>query len=259
MWLRYLMIAVCSLYLLMTTGYGNAGESTIIVRVADYPPQYYKDTTGRWTGIDVELARALVVEAGFTPEFIEVPWGRALEEMKNGRLHLMTTLSKTPERATFMHWIGPERMSEMVLVVKQANKNLPIATLDSLIAIAEERSLKIGMQHNVYYGEVFAGRLMEDAFAIHFESVATSALNPRKTRAGRILGFFEDKITMQYQIKHNREYAGLATHHFTLNEEPVFFGVSRSVPAPTLNRLKEAFDRLERSGELDQIRAQVWW
>lgn len=250
---------VSLLFTLSASGAAKDSRSTIVVRVADYPPQYYQDETGQWTGLDVELARALVLEAGFTPEFIAAPWGRALEEMKLGHLQLMTTLSKTPERSTFMHWIGPERISRMVLVVKKSDEQIPISSFAELVAIAKERKTKVGMQYNVFYGHDFAEQLMNPEVAGYFEPVAQSILNPRKTRAGRILGFFEEKLSMQYQIKHDAEYQGLATHSFTLLEEEVFFGVSRTVPNETLNRLRDAFQRLASSGRLDSIRTKEWW
>lgn len=258
--LRFVFLGLCCLALsaLYTVPVANAAE-TINIRVATYPPQYYKDQNGNWTGIDVELARALVIEAGFTPDFIDAPWSRALEEMKSGRLHLMTTLSKTPERSTYMYWIGPERESKMALVVKKKDQSLQIESLDDLITLAKSKNIKIGMQQDIYYGQPFATSIIERDFSQHFESVTDAKLNPRKNLAGRIIGFFEDKLTMQYQIETNKDYAGLAVHSFTMNTENLYFGISRKVPVEWIRRLESAYERLVSSGELERIRNHEWW
>lgn len=233
---------------------------TLKIRVTQFPPQYYLNAAGEWTGLDAELARALVEAAGLTPEFVDLPWSRALQEMESGELHIMMNLSQTEERSAYMHWIGPERFARMVLVVQPDNLALPIQTLDDLTVVAAERNVWYGIQQDAFYSEEFNARLENDAeFARWFEAVTEARLNPRKTLSGRIVGFFEDGDAVAYKLTHDPEYAGLAVHTFVLSESPVYFGVSRAgVSAEILEKLQQAYTRLEQDGTFERIRQTAW-
>ncbi len=219
----------------------------------DYPPQYFRKADGTWTGIDVELARLLVQEAGLAPEFIPRPWSRALLEMKDGSLHIMTNVSRTDERSEFMHWIGPERYEEMALFVQKGDECIPIADLDEMVAAARRAGKKIGIQRDAFYGERFSERMEDTSFAEAFEYVSVSDANHRKLRAGRIFGFIESKVTVLYMIKADPGYSSLVLHGFVVNKEPVYFSISkRGVSADTLTRLEKAFAALQASGRFEE-------
>ncbi len=244
------------IFIYCATAYG--GADTIVARVWDFPPQYYKDASGNLTGIDVELGRALVEAAGQRIEFVERPWSRALNDMKYGGLDLMMNLSITPERAEYMYFIGPERITRMVLIVKQGDENLPIQNMDDLAMVSEKEGKKIGIQQDAVYSGEFNERLNDPGFAGHFDSIADANLHPRKVAEGRILGFFELENTASYQLKHNPFYNGLALHPFVLQEDKVYFGVSKKVSPYILERLRQAYERLEKDGTFDKIRNKVW-
>ena len=104
--------------------------------------------------------------------------------------------------------------------------------------------IRFGIQQDLFYGPEFSKKILDPEFGRFFEIIADSKLNPRKVKAGRILGFFEDKITMEYQIKSREDLAGLGIHPFILQEEELYFGVSREVSIKTLNSLQAAYIKL---------------
>ncbi len=112
-------LPVCFLFSLTALASASDRQQITGIRVANYPHQYYQTKSGNWTGLDVKLARTLIKEADFKYDFYEYPRSRALNCIIKGKLHLMTSLSRTPERSTYMYWIGPERVSQMILVVNQ--------------------------------------------------------------------------------------------------------------------------------------------
>ncbi|MEW5721985.1 MAG: transporter substrate-binding domain-containing protein [Thermodesulfobacteriota bacterium] len=233
-------------------------QEVIRVRVTHFPPQYFQDQAGEWTGLDVELARALVVEAGYTPRFISRPWSRALKEMESGELHLMMNLSQTTERSVYLDWIGPERTGELALIVRKGDENLPVHGIDDLPRVAAARGKKFGVQADIYYSDEFMEKLKDPAFAAHFETVSKADNNLMMTVSGRILGFFEDRDSLSYRIAHDPQYRDLAVHPFVISSEDVYFGVSKKVPPGVLPRLREAFKRLEKNGTLEEIRKRTW-
>ena len=237
---------------------GSTQGGVLRIRVAEYPPQYYRDASGNWTGIDVELGRALAEAAGLSVEFLELPWSRALESMKKGTLDLMMNLSRTPEREKFMHFIGPERVVSMVLVVKEGSESLPVVTMDDLLKVSEQEDRQFGIQQDLFYSQEFNERLRDPAFAKHFDAVVDPALNPRKVLGDRILGFFEDKTAMAYEIAKNPAYEGLAIHPFVLEEEEVYFGISKKITLEKLAALEDAYQKLEADGTFESIRQRSW-
>jgi len=246
------------LALVVSASFGNAADNIIKIRVRDFPPQYFQDTAGNWTGLDVELAKALVEGAGFKAEFLALPWTRALNNLETGDLHMMMNLSMTPERSLYMYWIGPERKSYMALVVSRENVSLSIMSLDDLVTVSDSLKMNFGIQHDFFYSPEFTERMKDSNFARHFEAVSDGALQPRKVKNNRIIGFFEDRTTMAYQIKNSPEYSGLAIHPFVLHEENVYFGVSRKLDIRKLDLLYESYQKLERNGTLEKIRNRVW-
>jgi ABC-type amino acid transport substrate-binding protein len=228
-------------------------------RVTDYPPASYKGADGQWTGLDVEIAKAVVEKAGYTIEFTELPFARGIKEMEDGTIQMMANLSKTDERSKFLTWIGPERTTKMGLVVKAGNEQLPIKTLDDLVTACTEKKARFGIQSDVFYSKEFNDRLSDPKFSDCFEKVAESELNTDKLQKDRILGFFEETNNMRYQIATNARYKGLALHDFILNSEDVYIGVSLKGATPEMAaKLQAAFDALQKDGTLDKIRNQEW-
>ncbi|MBF0233707.1 MAG: transporter substrate-binding domain-containing protein [Desulfamplus sp.] len=174
-------------------------------------------------------------------------------------LQIMMNLSKTDERSEFLNWIGPERMSQMVLVVKEGDESMPITIIDDLAKVAKKQNINFGIQQDFFYGHEFMEKLKNKAFAQYFEKTINAEHNVQKLKVGRILGFFEDQITMRYRIRTDPEYKGLALHGFVINYEPVYFGISKNgISNSTLNKLEQAFTRINNNGTLDKIRNKDW-
>ncbi|HYD79550.1 MAG TPA: transporter substrate-binding domain-containing protein [Paucimonas sp.] len=248
-------IVVLGLALSVPDGAASAAEK-IRLRVTQFAPNYFlKD--GRWTGLDVQLAEAVVKEAGFDIEFVELPWSRALLYMETGQIDMMANLTRTPDREAFMHFVGPERISRRVLVVRREHLELPISNLDELLKASARTRLPIGIQKDAKYSEAFDSRLAGDAtFARHFDAVPQGALLAKKTAGGRNLGFFEDQNYVAYQLQTNPEFQELAMHSFVLAADPVYFGVSKRAAPGVEKSLEAAFQRLEKNGTLSRIRMQ---
>ncbi|MCP4298665.1 MAG: amino acid ABC transporter substrate-binding protein [Proteobacteria bacterium] len=225
------------------------------VRVSDWPPLYYQDSNNNWTGVDVELARALVTAAGFQPKFYPQSWARGQESIKRGDIHLVPGMGIKEERKDFALWVGPMRKVTVVLIVKKGNESLPIRSLDDMVAVCKKQKKKFGQNRKAFWSKAFNTRLENDpAFAKCFEVTPKSDLIFRKTNEGRILGFFYELIGAKYNIKTDKNYQGLAVHPFVLDSRSSFFGISKKgVDAPTLYKLYDAHEQLLLDGTLRRI------
>lgn len=247
------VLGIAFALILSTSGWA---ADKVRVRVTEFAPNYFLQV-GRWRGLDVELAEAVVREAGLEPEFVDLPWSRALLLMQSGETHLMMNLTRTPDREVFMQFFGPERMSKRVLVVRRQHLHLKIESLDDLVTAARKTGQLFGIQRDAKYSEEFDARLKADPqFAQVFEYVVKGAVMGKMLARSHTLGFFEDENYVAYQLKNNPDFKDLAIHPFVLAGDPVFFGVSRRFDAANTKRLEDAFTRLERNGSLGKIRAR---
>lgn len=235
-----------------------AEQETISFWVSQSPPRYFKDDTGRWTGIDVELGRLLVETAGFKPIFMELPWKRAIKMMKSGELQFITNFSFKQERTEFAYYIGPERYTGRNLIVLQKHSKMVVNKLEDLIQICKTHKKGFGYQDSVSYSKAFY-KLLEthEQFQDCFDSVPKPKYNLDKTVNGRILGFFGHPDSISYLMKTNPKYRNLYVHPFVLIREPAFFGVSKSgVNKNMLKRLYDAYEKLMQQGKIQNIRDQ---
>lgn len=229
-------------------------DTVIRVRVTDFPPQYYIDDTGNWTGLDVELANAIIKEAGFKAKFIPTSWAAGLKHIEKGTLDMMMNMNKTAKRSKYANWIGPERKAQMALVVSEKNLGMPIKELNDFITISQTRKIRFGIQENLHYSNEFNNKMKNPQFMNSFEIVKNVKINPRKVKANHILGFFEEKFSMVYKIQNDPNYDGLVIHPFILQEEDVFFGISKKISLEVYEKLLGAFEALEQDGTLESIR-----
>lgn len=248
-------IFIVFIYLLLCIG-ALVGQ-TIKVRVANYPPQYYKNESGEWTGIDVELIKAVVKEAGMAIEFIEMPWSRALTSIKTGEIDIICNVSKTDERSEFMQWIGPERYTQMVLIVRKEDKGLKIKSLDEMLLAVKKTGKKIAAQQNAYYGDEIKKRIASDTqFEEAFVFIPESSQFLPMLQKGRILGYIEERSNIAYKIKKDLQYADFFVHPFIIHKDPVYFAVTKILPDSDFLKLQRAFSALEKKGTLEMIRKQ---
>ncbi len=219
------------------------------IRVTNYPPHYYKDN-GQWRGMAVELAETLLNEANCKSTYTIQPWKRALISMKQGKLDMQLNLSITEERKGFIHFIGPQRDESMVLVVNE-DSNYEINSLEDIKKLPGY----IGIQNGAYYGETFKSKFKTDkAFTEKFHAVTNANQLIKIFRGSRVIGFIMDRYELFYKIKTNELFKGLKAHSFFINQDFVYFGISKkSVSKELLEKLQQAYDNAEAKGNFKRV------
>lgn len=227
-------------------------ENVIRVRVIEFPPFYYTDAN-KWTGLEVELANALIYEAGYTPEYVSLPWSRALKAIEVGDSDLMMNLVKTHEREEYMNFIGPIRASRMTLVVHEEYENEVIENIEDLFTVSEALGIPIGLQRDVKYPAELASKLDDEAYTKYMDFAHATKDYPTNAMEKRILGFVEDEIAMKYQLINNPEFKGLELHPFRFSEDDIYAGISKHLDEDKYNELNKAFSTLKESGKFEEI------
>jgi len=222
----------------------------ISLAVDSYPP-YQTQVEGQWKGLDIELATVLAEQIKCELIIKQSPWKRSLNLLKEGRIDMLVSLSKTPERQDFTYFVGPMRQ-EIVALVINTDTSIKVTTLADLATLDK----KIGIINGAYYGQSFTRKYEEDIqFKDQFEVSNNTQDNIKKLVARRILGFFNDPFFIADLIRKGRVSVPLSFHSFVINQDPVYFGFSKkSITEKFFLQIQQAFKQLQENGKLNSIR-----
>ena len=244
--MRLLTVIVVSVFLAANV-YADGG-CIIKLRVNNSPPSYFKDSSGNWTGFVVEQGTAVITEAGCKAEYRSAPWGRGLLLLEEGEIDMVGLMSITEERKKFAHFIGPHYFEKFRLVVAK-DSNYHIEKHEDLKNLPKKIMLELG----AYYGEEMAELVKDESFAKNIQWTSRMTLTPptiEKITLGRVSGFLS-YVTPGALKNVTQE---VKYHRFVINADPVYFGVSKkSIDPSILKRLQEAVERLNATGEFENI------
>ncbi len=106
-----------------------AGDTLL---VSALPSIWAQEKEGRMTGPVIELASKIFSELDVPIESVDLPWARAIVQMKSGELDVMLTIFHSEERAGFMAFTIPYVTVPTSVFVKKGNA-FPFRGLKDLI------------------------------------------------------------------------------------------------------------------------------
>lgn len=239
----------------LSTAYAQATTSPLIAGVADNPPSSWQEN-GSWRGMNIEIYQALAKASGLAVGFANLLGAPGVENLKNGACSILAEVAKSEEQAADMHFLGPYGHRDQVLVVRREDlPALQVDNLQMLLTQSRARGLKVGIEREVFYGSEFKLRLEKDpAFQASFEYVNDQLAE--KMNGKQLLAYLASRPLAVHAIRHNREFANLAIHPFTVNRTPLYLAVSKSVAPETLTRLQQAMATLTKDGSFAAIAAK---
>lgn len=228
-----------------------AADNTIAVFAWDNktnPSSMFRNEKGELTGWSVDSVIALFKEAGYTPDFQELPYNRAWEELKTGKVEMFPLLYKTPEREEFLYFIGVASANRDVFMVRKENANLKFDTLDDFM----KEGILFSIRENNEYSEALNQRLKTDPeFRKHFDITARPEkfVEQRKVAAGRSTGTIESGTAATIQIATIAEFEDLRIIQSPLLQPTLnYFVVSKNISPEKLERLRKAYQTLREQG-----------
>ncbi|MFH1155756.1 MAG: transporter substrate-binding domain-containing protein [Pseudomonadota bacterium] len=243
--LLFVIIVLCAM------DSGLACELTVRVPETPYPPFFMVGEKGGQAGLSIELAEALLKEAGCTPVYKPIPWKRALAYLETGELQMMLNVTPTDERKVYADFIGPQLDESVVLVISRGS-DLKITCLDDFKNLPKA----VGVELGKVYGEAFENKRANDqAFASKIEIGNTMESSEKKLAAGRLSAFLGYGYNVYHRIKTDPLYKNFTVHPMIVHQDMVYFAFSRKgVPPEMLQRLQKAYDSAEEKGLLEKIR-----
>ncbi|MCC7704255.1 transporter substrate-binding domain-containing protein [Janthinobacterium sp. GW460P] len=219
-----------------------------------WPPYLYRDAQGRYTGLDLELLRAIFKEARCTLLTVpELPTARRQLLFQTGGLDLMLAASETPERQSYARFSISYR-DEAVGVFGKAGTPAAQRHIASFAQLARGKATLLAPKVGWYGAEYAAARaaMEKDGRLNTFGSFQQGLRMLDAGRADLLLG---DVLAVRHEAR--LQGVALTALPFLALRAPVHLMLNaRTTSADDLARLDTAIARLEQRGALAAIRAR---
>ncbi|HEY8026830.1 MAG TPA: transporter substrate-binding domain-containing protein [Burkholderiaceae bacterium] len=222
---------------------GSSRAETVTFATTEFPPYIIKQGD-HLTGFEVEFVRAICKRLGVEPEFTILPWSRALEYTKSGKVDGLLTPVYSEDRAEFIYFteqpLGRERISIM---------SLPGAAIKAK-SLGDLKEELVGTVLGYSYGKEFDDyRELRKVESYTNESLL-KALN---------LGRYKVIVSDEYVINYVARQLGQADLEIVLNlkDNPKYLGFSKAIGPrgqALAKRFSQAIHDLQQDGTMDKIR-----
>lgn len=227
-------------FLVALVGVSAADAAEIRLVAAEIPPYSYR-SDGEANGVAVRVVEEMAKILGEAAPFKFLPWPRAQREALNTPNVGIIPLSRTPDRESLYHWVGPIVLDSEVLMARTGGK-AATQTLD------EAKDWIVGVLRATP-GET----LLKDAGFTKIYTVNSPASSARMLDARRLDAWLVAKLVAPYQYR----LAGLdpATLRpgVEVRENNIFLGFNRETAAETVDRWQKAYEKLRDEGAIDRI------
>ncbi len=222
------------------------------VRWYDDAPYSYRAPNGEVAGFDADLMRAILKRTGCRAVFVEMPWARALVELKSGRLDILSGTYPNAERAAFAHFSIPSSQSPNVLYLgPSARAHYRLNKLDDLIGT----HFRLGVQIGVSYGDDFEALKANPLFRDNQVPVTLRRNAWKMMELGRIDGMIADAASAELELRQLGLDSVLSPSGIVVssNTSNVAFS-KRSVSPQFVESFNKALQAMIADGEYRRIR-----
>jgi polar amino acid transport system substrate-binding protein len=217
-----------------------------------WPPYIYSNAKGESTGMDLELTRAILKEAGCTLTLeTELPPARRQVVFEQGGLDLLLAASDTPERRRYARFSTAYR-HEAVGLFTRPDRLARYQRLDSLDAVLRLQAPLLAPKVG-WYGSGYADAISKLEGNGRLSTFTTFEQGVRMLKAGRADLILGDRNALRYAAR--QQGVELAPLPFTVLRAPVHLMLNKAnTTAAELARINAAIERLEQRGVLAGIR-----
>ena len=219
-----------------------------------WPPYVYRDAQGSYTGLDLELLRAIFKEAQCTLVTLpELPTARRQLLFQKGELDMLPAASDTSERQSYARFSIAYRDEAVGLFNKSGNTD-SVRQIASFAQLARGKATLLAPKVGWYGAQYAAARpaLEKDGRLNTFGTFRQGILMLDAGRADLLLG---DVLAVRHEAR--LQGVALNTLPFLVLRAPVHLMLNaRTTSADDLARLNAAITHLEQRGVLAAIRAR---
>ncbi len=245
-------IVAMALTAVVTGASAARADCTLVLGWEPYAVYTFVKRGSILTGADIELIRAAAEEVGCTLQYREYGWHRILEQLKEGRVDVATSATRSHERERYATFSVPYRRAEMAIYVRRGESgrfNIP-----SLHALAGT-DFRLGTIGGYEYGAPFSGLVLDPAFGDRVRPAATYKAALRRLVDGRIDGFLTEDIgVMVAEARALGIEAEVERYPLALPGQEIRFMFSRaSVDPAIVAAFDDSLTRMKADGRIRAI------
>ncbi|ASP37938.1 hypothetical protein CHH28_04260 [Bacterioplanes sanyensis] len=206
---------------------------------------------GEYTGLDLDIAKAVLADMGCKVEFVQRPWKRLLLEIEQGKVDMTASASRNAEREQYGYFSQPYRTESVVLFVG-AGQSANYGAINGLKDIAG-MDFDLGVARGYYYGEEYAALEQDAAFKSKLNSAGDDVTNYKKLAAGRLDGFLADPFSAAAGLKELGLSDKVETHS-TVYSDDIYFLISRKSSSQAfVDAFNQSLTAMKSDGRLQGI------
>lgn len=215
----------------------------VIMPVDDWPP-YLIVSNGTMRGLDLDLLKQLTERVPFRVQYQAMPWSRSLVQMQQGKVDIMTSLARRPEREKFIYYIEPPYSVCSTVFYAPGGKGSSVRTYEDL------RGKRLGF----VLGSVYFPQFDQDQ-TLSKTGVATEEQLIKMILAGRLDAFVGTDCQVDYELVSQGLTDKIEKATFRPgNKVDLYFGVSRySLFFSYVEELERVMRQMKQDGTLQRI------
>lgn len=183
----------------------------------NWAPNEFRDASGRLTGIHIDLIRLAAAELGIEPEFIAVPWQRALHMMKNGQADAISYAGYSEERARYLVYLPGNQINQtQTRYIYRAGENFTDISADF-------SQRKLGIIRGYDFGETFDQNAFEEVVLASTEEQLVDML-----LGGRIDVILLNFQRLRYQMAGDKRLLRMAVSDQVVLQHEIYLAFARN-------------------------------
>lgn len=217
-----------------------------------WEPYQYVSVGDEVSGLDVEIAEAVVEQMGCDLKAEQGTWRELLSKLRRGEVDFVLGASKTEARHEYARFSDPYRQEQFVLFVRQ--NEMDSFTADSVTEFIQAGN-KLGVVNEYYYGEELREALHQGEADGLVQGAIISELNIARLLDGEIDAFLEDTLVAASILRRKGLEDDIERHDIELPASDVYVMFSqKSVPEGYVAAFNEALATVQSNGTYDNIR-----
>lgn len=199
--------------LVFTSFLANAEECKITVGYHQQPPTLYHDKNNEVQGLDKELLSLMVKKIDCKVEWMDVPWARAQEMMREGTLAMSTNALNKPERKLYANMIAYRKDNPNKLYVKK--DTFKKVKANNFKEFLDNTNGEIGIMIGTKYDDEIEQLMKDPAYSARFTRVPDAGSNIDKLLNDRIVAFITEQLLGTYYLKERKLENSVDKYAFT--------------------------------------------
>ncbi|TDM04571.1 amino acid ABC transporter substrate-binding protein [Macrococcus carouselicus] len=208
-----------------------------------YAPFTFHDKTGKLTGFDVEIARAVAEKMGYEAKFVETQWDSMFAGLNAGRFDTIANqVGINDERQAKYQFSEPYTYTSAVLVTR---KNSDISSFDDV------KGKKLAQTLTSNYGKLAKDKGADITQVEGFNQSMELVLS------NRVEGTFNEKLSVLDYMKQKKN-ADVKVIEGDAEKSESAFVFTKKTDKVMIDKVNKALDELQKDGELKKI-SEKWF